>query len=103
MFGWGEFLKVVINFLILAFIIFLIVRQAGKMFKTEEKAPAPEPEAIALLRENCDVLKKKNNPISPAVPSLRQAPDSASAGSGNRGYVSAGMGGSWSRKKKQTY
>src|SRR3546814_5072075 len=46
MFGWGEFLTVVINFLILAFIIFLIVRQAGKMFKTEEQAPAPEPEAI---------------------------------------------------------
>src|SRR3546814_20500331 len=50
MFGWGEFLTVVINFLILAFIIFMIVRQTGKMFKTEEQAPAPEPEAIAMLR-----------------------------------------------------
>src|SRR3546814_10128250 len=30
MFGWGAFLKVVINFLILAFIIFLIVRQADR-------------------------------------------------------------------------
>src|SRR3546814_11892505 len=42
MFGWGEFLTVVINFLILALIIFLIVRHAGKMFKTEEQAPATE-------------------------------------------------------------
>lgn len=58
MFGWGEFLTVVINFLILAFIIFLIVRQAGKMFKTAEETPASEPEDIALLREIRDLLKK---------------------------------------------
>ena len=57
MLGWGQFLTVVINFLILAFIIFLIVRSANKMKKAEE-APAADPEEIALLREIRDALKK---------------------------------------------
>ena len=41
MLGWGQFLTVVINFVILAFIIFMIVRYASKvMKKAEEEAPA---------------------------------------------------------------
>jgi large conductance mechanosensitive channel len=57
--GWGQFLTVVINFLILAFIIFLIVRSANKMKKRqEEAAPAPDPEEVVLLREIRDALKK---------------------------------------------
>ena len=58
MLGWGQFLTVVINFLILAFVIFLIVRSANKMNRKAEEAPAADPEEIALLREIRDALKK---------------------------------------------
>jgi large conductance mechanosensitive channel len=57
--GWGQFVTVVINFLILAFIIFLIVRSANKLKKKQEAvAPAPDPEEVVLLREIRDSLKK---------------------------------------------
>lgn len=56
MLGWGQFLTVVINFLILAFIIFLFIRQASKVIKKDETAP--EPEDVVLLREIRDLLKK---------------------------------------------
>lgn len=56
--GWGQFLTVAINFLILAFIIFMIVRRAGKVVPKEEPVAAPDPEDIVLLREIRDLLKK---------------------------------------------
>ena len=57
--GWGQFVTVVINFIILAFIIFLIVRSANRMKrKAEAAAPAPDPEEVVLLREIRDSLKK---------------------------------------------
>jgi large conductance mechanosensitive channel len=57
--GWGQFLTVVINFIILAFIIFMIVRSANKMKRKQEAAaPAPDPEEVVLLREIRDALKK---------------------------------------------
>ena len=57
--GWGTFLTVVINFLILAFIIFLIVRSANRMkAKQEAAAPAADPEELVLLREIRDSLRK---------------------------------------------
>ncbi len=40
MLGWGQFMTVVINFLILAFVIFLLVRAANRMMKQGEDAPA---------------------------------------------------------------
>ena len=40
--GWGQFVTVVINFLILAFIIFLLVRSANKMMRRAEDARRPE-------------------------------------------------------------
>ena len=58
MLGWGQFVTVVINFLILAFIIFLIVRWANKMKKEAEEAAAADPEEVVLLREIRDALKK---------------------------------------------
>lgn len=58
--GWGAFLTVIINFVILAFVIFLIVRTANRMKKkAEEAAPAPDPEEVRLLREIRDALKAK--------------------------------------------
>lgn len=60
-FAWGNFITVVINFLILAFIIFLMVKGMNSMKKKEEAAPAApaEPPAdIKLLTEIRDLLKK---------------------------------------------
>ena len=55
--GWGQFLTVVINFLILAFVIFLIVRWANRMRKAAD-APAGPSEA-ELLTEIRDELRKR--------------------------------------------
>jgi large conductance mechanosensitive channel len=54
--AWGSFITAVINFLILAFVIFLIVRQANKM--TAPPAAAG-PSEVDLLTEIRDELKKK--------------------------------------------
>lgn len=63
--AYGSFISVAINFIILAFIVFMMVRQVNKLTeafeKKEEQAPAeppPTPEDILLLREICDSLKK---------------------------------------------
>ena len=63
MFGWGEFLTVLVNFLILAFIIFLTVKGVNRLTHKEEAKqeaapPPPTPEDIILLREIRDSLKK---------------------------------------------
>lgn len=60
MFGYGSFITAVINFLILAFIIFLIVRQANRLMpKAPEAPPAPSgPSEVELLAEIRDALKK---------------------------------------------
>jgi len=59
LFAWGNFLTVAVNFAILAFIIFLMVRQVNKL-KAEAPPPAPPatPEDILLLREIRDRLGK---------------------------------------------
>ena len=56
--GWGEFVTVVINFLILAFIIFLMVRWATRLMKKPEAAPAG-PTEIELLTEIRDELRRR--------------------------------------------
>jgi large conductance mechanosensitive channel len=59
--AWGNFVTVVVNFAILAFVIFMMVRQINRL-RREEPAPAPAPAAppedIVLLREIRDSLKK---------------------------------------------
>lgn len=57
MLGWGQFLTVVINFVILAFIIFMIVRYANKVMKKAEEEDSG-PSEIDLLTEIRDNLKK---------------------------------------------
>jgi large conductance mechanosensitive channel len=62
MVGWGQFVTVAINFLILAFIIFLLVRAANRMMEKRAAAPAEpaaEPADLALLREIRDELRKR--------------------------------------------
>ena len=59
MIGIGSFITAIINFLILAFVIFLIVRQANKLTAKPEEAPAPSgPTEVELLAEIRDALKK---------------------------------------------
>lgn len=55
--AYGSFITAVINFLILAFVIFLIVRQANKMMPPPPAAPAG-PSEVDLLTEIRDSLKK---------------------------------------------
>jgi len=55
--GWGQFVTVVINFVILAFIIFLLVRSATKMMRRAEDAPGPS--EVDLLTEIRDELRKR--------------------------------------------
>lgn len=55
---WGEFITACIDFILVAFVMFMIVKAMNKMKKKEEAAPAPTPEDITLLREIRDALKK---------------------------------------------
>lgn len=57
--GFGAFITVVINFLILAFMIFLLVRFANKVLRSSAEAAA-DPAEVELLREIRDELKKRN-------------------------------------------
>jgi large conductance mechanosensitive channel len=56
--AWGNFATVVINFLILAWIIFLMVRAVNNMRAKEEAAPAAPPADVQLLTEIRDLLKR---------------------------------------------
>jgi large conductance mechanosensitive channel len=56
--GWGQFVTVLINFLILAFIIFLLVRTANKLVRKGPDAPAG-PSEVELLTEIRDELRKR--------------------------------------------
>ena len=56
--AWGQFITVVINFLILAFVIFMLVSYASKVMKKADEAPAG-PSEVDLLTEIRDELKKR--------------------------------------------
>jgi len=56
--GFGQFITVVINFLILAFVIFLLVRTANRLTRRAKDAPAGPSEA-ELLTEIRDELRKR--------------------------------------------
>jgi large conductance mechanosensitive channel len=59
LFAYGNFITVALNFLILAFIIFMMVRQINRLKReTPPPAPAAPPEEVLLLREIRDALKK---------------------------------------------
>ena len=63
-FAYGSFITVLINFLILAWIIFLMIKGVNRLRRAEEKvppeaAPAPPPADVQLLTEIRDILKTK--------------------------------------------
>ena len=63
-FAYGNFITIALNFVILAFVIFLMVKQMNRMKReatpapAAPAAPAPAPEDVLLLREIRDSLKK---------------------------------------------
>ena len=58
-FAYGNFLTILLNFLILAFIVFILVKQLNRLKKeAPPAAPAATPEDVMLLREIRDSLKK---------------------------------------------
>ncbi len=61
-FAYGSFITILINFIILAFIIFLMIKQMNRLKREAPPpapaAPAPTPEDVLLLREIRDALKK---------------------------------------------
>lgn len=59
--AYGSFITILLNFIILAFIIFIMIKQMNRLKREEPAAPAappPPPEDIVLLREIRDSLKK---------------------------------------------
>ena len=60
--GYGAFLTVAVNFVIVAFIIFLLIRSVNRVIPkgdSEPEAPAAEPADVALLREIRDELRSR--------------------------------------------
>lgn len=63
--AWGNFITIFINFILLAFVVFLLVKAVNRARKSFERdqavEPAPEvtPDDILLLREIRDLLKRK--------------------------------------------
>ncbi len=58
-FAYGNFMTILLNFIILAFIIFQMVRLMNKVRRAEPEVVAATPEDIVLLREIRDSLKKQ--------------------------------------------
>lgn len=56
--AYGEFFNAIIQFVIIAFTIFLVVKAVNRMRKPAEAAPAGPSEDVLLLREIRDSLKK---------------------------------------------
>jgi large conductance mechanosensitive channel len=60
MVGYGQFITVAVQFLIVAFVVFLIVRAANKLFEKPAPVPVPGDAAdVAVLKEILAELKKK--------------------------------------------
>jgi large conductance mechanosensitive channel len=55
---YGKFIAAIINFLVIAFILFLIIKGINKFMRKTAPPPAATPEDIILLREIRDALKK---------------------------------------------
>jgi large conductance mechanosensitive channel len=54
--AWGSFITVLINFITIAFVLFLIVKLMNRLLQTEPKAPAPSKQEV-LLTEIRDLLQ----------------------------------------------
>ena len=63
---YGSFIQSIVNFLLIALMVFLLVKGINRLHRKKEEAPAPEPEPaptpeeILLLREIRDLMKKED-------------------------------------------
>jgi large conductance mechanosensitive channel len=57
--AWGNFITIVINFLIIAWVLFIAVKGMSRLKMREEAKPAPPPRQEVLLQEIRDLLAKK--------------------------------------------
>ena len=57
--GYGEFITQAVNFVIIAFIIFLMIRAVNRMMPKPEEAAAADPADVVLLREIRDELRTR--------------------------------------------
>ena len=58
---WGMFLQAIIDFTIISFVIFLMIKAISLLHKKEEAVPSKPSDEIVLLTEIRDLLKGKNN------------------------------------------
>jgi large conductance mechanosensitive channel len=58
--AWGNFVTIVINFVIIAFVLFLVIRAITRLQKKEEAAPSKPSAEVELLTEIRDVLKSQS-------------------------------------------
>ncbi len=56
---YGQFINVAINFLIVSFVVFLLVKNVNRLKKNAEAQPAEAPADIKLLTEIRDLLKQR--------------------------------------------
>lgn len=56
---YGAFFNTIVQFAIVAFAIFLVVKAMNRVMKKEEAAPAPPPADVVLLTEIRDLLKQQ--------------------------------------------
>ena len=58
--GWGQFLTLSLNFLLIAWVLFIAIKAINKLKKDEPAAPSPEPtQEVKLLTEIRDLLKNR--------------------------------------------
>jgi len=58
-FAWGNFVTILINFVLLALVIFWMVKAVNRVKSSVDAAPAPPAEDVVLLREIRDELRRK--------------------------------------------
>jgi large conductance mechanosensitive channel len=56
--GYGQFITISINFIVIAWILFMVIKAMNRMKKKEEAAPAAPSKEVLLLTEIRDLLKK---------------------------------------------
>jgi len=58
--NYGVFLNTVISFMVVAFVLFIIVRQLNRLVTRPDQSPSAPPEDVVLLREIRDLLKARS-------------------------------------------
>src|SRR5262245_13008508 len=58
--AWGNFITIVINFIIIAFVLFLVIRAMSKLQKKEDATPPPPSKEVELLTEIRDAIKSQS-------------------------------------------